>query len=52
MLWTYFFLQDFLLARMGSPYILLVIATPNLERSYGVTGDPQDIWRLFNPGWI
>jgi len=51
-LWTYLFLQDFLLARTGSPYILLAIATPNLERSYGVTSDPQDIWRLFNPGWI
>ncbi len=49
-LWTYLFLQDFLLARVGSPYILLTVATPNLERSYGVTSDPQDLWRLFNPG--
>lgn len=51
-LWVYLLLQDVLLLEIGSPYILLSIATPNLERSYGVTTDPQEVLRLFNPGWI
>ena len=51
-LWIYLLLQDLLLARLGSPYILLSIAMPNLERIYGVQADPREVLRMFNPSWL
>jgi hypothetical protein len=51
--WCYLFVQDFFLFKMGSPYILTFIATPNVRRSFAVpsTG-PKEVFALLNPSWI
>jgi len=52
--WTYFLLQDFLMFWRGSPYIITVIAMPNLERAYGIPieGSFEAALRLVNPTWV
>lgn len=52
--WIYFLLQDLLIYWKGSPYILTMIAVPNLTRVYGIPVEVtvQETWRLINPSWV
>jgi hypothetical protein len=52
--WAYFLLQDLLIFWKGSPYIMTMIALPNLELSYGipVKGSYEAALRLVNPSWV
>lgn len=52
--WSYFVLQDLLILRLGSPYIIAMIATPNLSKGYGIPAPDQwhDVLRLINPSWV
>lgn len=52
--WIYFLLQNLLMFWKGSPYIITLIAMPDLERAYGipVKGSFEAALRLVNPSWM
>jgi len=52
--WFYLFVQDLFLFWKGCPYLISLIATPNLSASYGLPGKVtmQDTFRLINPSWV
>ena len=56
--WCYFVLQDFLLYRFGTPYLLAFIAMPNISKVYGVPAMDSPVLQLgkvggmINPSWI
>lgn len=52
--WCYLIIQDLLILRMGTPYILAGAGFPGL-RAYWVPtpGDQQELFRLFlRPSWV
>ena len=54
--WTYFVLQDVFIVRYGSPYFIMLIATPSLSSAYGISTADQlhEVYRLVNPSgtWV
>lgn len=53
--WCYFVIQDLLILRVGTPYIILAVAFPNLHSPYGVPtpSDNRELLRLLlRPSWI
>ncbi len=51
--WCYILIIDLDMIFVGpSPYIITAIATPNVHSAYGVPGDPMEVYRLINPGWV
>jgi len=51
--WIYFLVQDLFLFWKGSPYIIRVIATPNVVSTYRIPikDSAQLVLRLINPSW-
>jgi len=53
--WCYFVIQDLLILRIGTPYIIAAVAFPNLHFPYGVPtpSDNRELLRLLlRPSWI
>ncbi len=53
--WIYFVVQDALFFWKDTPYIIVAIATPNVNRAYGVPGPDlsfRQLMSLFNPSWV
>ncbi len=53
--WCYLVIQDLLILKTGSPYILAAIAFPNVGNAYGVPmpGNAEEFIRTFlRPSWI
>jgi len=51
--WCYFLLQDFLLYKIGTPWLFAAIATPNLSKAYGVPGaSVANALHAINPSWV
>jgi len=51
--WVFLLLQDILMVKIGTPYILTSIAMPNVSRPYGLPiSDPSSLLRMLNPGWV
>lgn len=50
--WGFLVIQDVFLFLKGSPYIIVLIAIPNLQSAYGVPFEWADILRLVNPSWV
>ena len=52
--WCYFVLQDLLILKIGSPYVIATVALPNLKSAYGVPvpGGEAFSKALFRPSWV
>lgn len=51
--WCYFILQDMLLFKKGTPWMIAAIAMPNLKEAYGVPGAAvAEALKMINPTWV